>query len=110
MRVTHTVTQALCCCILPRPSLQVDESYLSKTRKRLAAASQKEAKKRAVITLEDEREMTKLAGGSESAPLYVKNRQVRVLLGWGLKTGGRGASTAAVAGCGDAIGAAWSDV
>jgi hypothetical protein len=56
----------------------VDESYLSNTRKRLAAASQKEAKKRAVITLDDEREMTKLAGGSDSAPLYVKNRQVRV--------------------------------
>lgn len=77
--------------MLPRPFLQVDESYLSKTRKRLADASQKEAKKRAVITLDDEREMTKLAGGSESAPLYVKNRQVRlcVLLGRGLKTGGQ---------------------
>lgn len=57
-------------------SLQVDDSYLAKTRARLAAAG-KPAQKRKVEVLEDDHEINRLAGGSEALPLYVKNRQVR---------------------------------
>jgi hypothetical protein len=52
---------------------QVDESYLAKTRARLAASG-KPAQKRKVAVLDDDLEINRLAGGSNELPLYVKNR------------------------------------
>jgi len=58
--------------------MQVDESYLAKTRKRLAASA-KPQQKRKIELITDDREVNQLAGGTKEAPLYVKNRQVRHL-------------------------------
>lgn len=58
--------------------MQVDESYLAKTRKRLAASAKPQQKRKIELILDD-REVNALAGGTKEAPLYVKNRQVRHL-------------------------------
>lgn len=62
---------------------QVDSDYLKQTRARLAAAAAKPAQKRKVAVLEDDLEINQLAGGTKDLPLYVKNRQVRLMEGSG---------------------------
>lgn len=58
---------------------QVDAAYFQSSRKRLAA-SIKPQQKRKIALIEDDSEVTKLAGGTNEAPLYVKNRQVCVFV------------------------------
>lgn len=71
------------CCLFPfllSPLLtQAESAYLQNSRKRLAAASR--PSKAAKITLiEDPREVRRLAGGADNAPVYQRKREVRCCL------------------------------